>query len=404
MNTITVEQSGAFVDVFELPPTRSGPLDGLRFAVKDLIDVAGRIAGCGNPDWLATHSPAHVSAVCVDALLAAGATCVGKAVCDELAFSLIGENHFYGTPLNPRAPDRVPGGSSSGSASAVACGLADFALATDTAGSIRIPASNCSLWGMRPTWGAVSLAGVMPFAPSFDTVGVLAASSEVLQTSMSVLAGDAVLSTVPMPEMIHLVSDAFQLADSEVQQALRPVVDRLRAMFGPRVRETSLADLCGHADAADFARWIDTFRVVRGCEVDSCLGGWIAATQPTFGPAATASFQTIREIDRFQVSAAIAERNHLANMLRGAIGPRDLLCIPTSPTIAPIKGAASHDRHSDYYTRMLSLTTLAGLAQLPQVSMPLADVAGVPIGLSLIASRHQDPWLLGVVRTIDRNA
>ena len=103
----TVEESGAFVDLTTVEPNGSGPLDGLTFAVKDLIDVAGRPTGCGNPRWKETHPPAASHAVCVESLLAAGARCVGKTVTDELAFSLIGENHFYGTPLNPRAPERV---------------------------------------------------------------------------------------------------------------------------------------------------------------------------------------------------------------------------------------------------------------------------------------------------------
>ena len=187
MSPISAEQSGAFVERFTLPPTARGPLDGLRFAVKDLIDVAGHRTGCGNPTWLATHPPAMVHAVCVEQLLAAGAQCEGKTITDELAFSLLGENHHYGTPLNPAAPDRVPGGSSSGSASAVACGLVDFALGTDTGGSVRVPASNCGIWGWRPSHGFVSVAGVMPLAPTLDTVGILARSMDVLHRAAAVL-------------------------------------------------------------------------------------------------------------------------------------------------------------------------------------------------------------------------
>src|SRR5262245_22844181 len=145
MAPVTVEESGAFVASFDVAPTGSGPLDGLTFAVKDLIDVAGRVAGCGNPSWRDSHPPASVHAVAVEQLLRAGARLVGATVSDELAFSLLGQNPFYGTPLNPRARDRVPGGSSSGSASAVACELCDFALGTDTGGSVRVPASNCGL-------------------------------------------------------------------------------------------------------------------------------------------------------------------------------------------------------------------------------------------------------------------
>src|SRR5436309_7997242 len=179
-STITVDESNAFVTRFDLSPTGSGPLNGLCFAVKDVIDVAGYKTGCGNPTWRDSHPTATAHAVCVEQLLRAGARCVGKTICDELAFSLLGENYFYGTPLNPKAPDRVPGGSSSGSASAVACGLVDFAFGTDTGGSVRVPASNCGIWGIRTTHGRISVAGVNPLSPTFDTVGILAKDMDVL--------------------------------------------------------------------------------------------------------------------------------------------------------------------------------------------------------------------------------
>src|SRR5262249_37592975 len=229
-STITVAQSNAFVATFDLSPTESGPLNGLRFAVKDTIDVAGFKTGCGNPTWHDSHPAAVVHAVSVEQLLLAGARCVGKTICDELAFSLLGENHFYGTPLNPQAPDRVPGGSSSGSASAVACGLVDFALGTDTGGSTRVPASNCGVWGFRPSHGFVSLAGVNPLAPSFDTVGVLARNADLLaNVGLVLLAG----AQVPpkKPATIHLIREAFALADADVQTALSEPVRFLRDLF-----------------------------------------------------------------------------------------------------------------------------------------------------------------------------
>ena len=165
---------GAFVPgtIVHRPPHRSGALSGLTFAAKDLFDVAGGVTGCGNPDWAATHKAAGVDAWAVDALLGAGASLTGKTVTDEISLGLLGINRFYGTPLNPRAPDRVPGGSSSGSASAVAGSLVDVALGTDSGGSVRIPASFCGIYGLRPTHGRISVAGMMIQAPSFDTVGL----------------------------------------------------------------------------------------------------------------------------------------------------------------------------------------------------------------------------------------
>src|SRR5262245_18512980 len=397
MATITPEQSGAFIERFSLPPTVDGPLAGLRFAVKDLIDVAGHRTGCGNPDWLATHPPARVSAVCVEQLLAAGAACEGKTITDEVAFSLLGENFFYGAPLNPSAPDRVPGGSSCGSASAVACGLVDFALGTDTGGSVRVPSSYCGLWGLRPSHGVVSVAGVMPFSPTFDTVGILARSSDVLERAMRVLLCGERPATDP-PNTIHLVSEAFAIVDLEVAKALQAPVDRLRSFFDLTVRDTSLAKLLNDEPTADLTTWLNTFRTIRSAEVDSCLGPWVDATHPKFGPAAAAGFEIIRQIDRTQVGSAIRQRGHHYDQLQRALGPRDLLCIPTASTLPPIKGTASHDRHGDFYSRLLSLTSIAGIGRLPQVTMPLADVSGVPVGLSLVGAYGQDAWLLEVAR------
>jgi amidase len=398
------DQTGPYIDELFLPPTADGPLAGLRFAIKDLIDVAGHRTGCGNPDWLATHPPARVSAICVEQLLAAGATCTGKTISDEVAFSLLGENIFYGTPLNPAAPDRVPGGSSSGSASAVARGLVDFALGTDTGGSVRIPASYCGLWGMRPTHGLTSLAGAMPFSPSFDTIGILARTTDVLQRAMGVTLGRAVPSQTPSPtppSNIYLISEPLALCDVDVQQALQVPLDRVRATFPNAVRETSLRDLLGDTQAADLSNWLNTFRTLRSAEVDSCLGPWVEAVRPKFGPSAAAAFEIIRQMDRSQIGPAIYQRERLVRELHQALGPRDLICLPTAPTLAPLKGTASHDRHGDFYSRTLALTSIAGIGRLPQISMPLANVSGIPVGLSFIGPHDQDIWLLQIAQMFE---
>jgi amidase len=397
MSTITAAQSNAFVETFEVAPDGPGPLDGLRFAVKDLIDVAGRKTGCGNPAWRDTHPPAVAHAVCVEQLLRAGAACAGKTVTDELAFSLVGQNHFYGTPLNPRAPGRVPGGSSSGSASAVACGLVDFALGTDTGGSVRVPASNCGLFGLRPSHGVVSVAGVLPFAPTFDTVGLFTRSAGVLARAASVLLS---LEGEPGPPgPIHLVREAFDLADAEVRQALEEPVRRLRERFGQRVREASLGEVGGEAD---FAAWADTYCVVQWAEIHSSLGAWVADAQPAFGPATAANFELTRRLDRRRVAEAARRREGAYRRLRGFLGPDGLLCLPTTPALAPRKGEdlPRSSGGAGYYSRALALTSVAGIGRLPEVSLPLADVGGVPVGLSLLAGPGQDALLLGAVMSL----
>jgi amidase len=393
MKAISVEQSGAFVEQFTLPPTAEGALSGLRFAVKDLIDVAGRRTGCGNPTWLATHPPAAVSAICVEQLLAAGAHCVGKTVTDEVAYSLLGENRFYGTPLNAAAPGRVPGGSSSGSASAVACGLVDFALGTDTGGSVRVPASYCGVWGLRPSHGVISVAGVMPLSPTFDTVGVLARNIDTLQRSAEVLVGGDAVGDASSGD-VYLLTDAFSLADDEVQSAIEPLIDRFKSFLGDRVREVSLGELCRDAEAGDLFNWLNMYRFLQGVEALSCLGAWVEEVKPELGPSATAGLAFARTFDRGRISEVMHRRERYARRLQQALGENDLLCMPTAPTVAPRKGQTSYDRGGDYYRCTLSLTSIAGVARLPQVSMPLAAVSGVPVGLSLLASRGQDLHLL----------
>lgn len=395
MKAISVEESGAFVEKFTVRPTKEGPLTGLGFAVKDLIDIAGHRTGFGNPTWLDSHPPASVSAVCVEQLLAAGARCEGKTITDEFAFSLLGENYHYGTPLNPAAPDRVPGGSSSGSASAVACGLVNFALGTDTGGSVRVPASNCGIWGWRPTHGLVSVAGVIPFSPTLDTVGVFTRSAELLQQVAAVLLG-AETKAIALSDSgsIHLVKEAFELADPEVRDALGGPVEHLRQIYGARVRETSLGQLCGNERAADLDSWLTIYRVLQGTEFASCVGGWIDDARPTLGPAMLAGLEFVAKIDRTRVGEAIGLREHFARQIDAALRPADVLCLPTAPSIAPLKGSKAYDRNSDYYRQTLSINAIAGVGRLPQVSMPVGVVEGAPIGLSLVGARGTDAGLI----------
>ena len=400
-STITVAESNAFVTTFDLSPGGSGPLDGLRFAVKDTIDVAGFKTGCGNPTWRDSHPAAVVHAVCVEQLLHAGARCVGKTISDELALSLLGENHFYGTPLNPRAPDRVPGGSSSGSASAVACGLVDFALGTDTGGSIRVPASNCGIWGFRPSHDSISIAGVNPLAPSFDTVGVLAQSADVLaKVELVLLAGATVCAS--RPATIHVIQEAFALADANIREALTEPLRRLRQIFGNVVRESSLRELVADDAGHSFAKWVDIFCVIQWAEIKSCLGAWIADAKPAFDPEIAGSFQLVDQLDHGRVAEAMQVREQYFRTLNQFLGPEDLLCIPTTPAAAPLKGHPPRrsSSGSGYYPRTLSLTSAAGIGRLPQVSLPIAEAGGIPVGLSLLARHGQDSFLLEIAKSI----
>ena len=213
-----------------LPGQIGGPLDGLTFAAKDIFDVAGHVTGGGNPDWKATHPPAERNAWVVQTLVDAGATMIGKTHTDELTRGILGENAHYGTPINPKAPDRVPGGSSSGSAAAVAGGLVDFALGSDTGGTVRIPASFCGLYGLRPTHGRIPLEGILMQAPSYDTIGWFARDAETFARVARVLFKSDIPDANPI--RIVIAEDAFEAADEAVAAVLLPFAEKIAAMAG----------------------------------------------------------------------------------------------------------------------------------------------------------------------------
>src|SRR6185503_7830288 len=205
--------------------TREGPLSGLTFGAKDIYDIAGHKTGFGSPDWLRTHPAATRTAPTVQRLLKAGADMVGRTHTDEMTFSLNGENAHYGTPVNVNAPGRIPGGSSSGSASAVAGGLVDFALGSDTGGSVRAPASFCGIYGLRPTHGRISLEGACPLASSFDTAGWFARDADVMERVGAVLLREERDSTLPRGLLV--AEDAFELAGPEATAALQRGLERV---------------------------------------------------------------------------------------------------------------------------------------------------------------------------------
>ncbi|KAL6973619.1 Outer envelope protein 64, chloroplastic [Sarracenia purpurea var. burkii] len=187
LKKVVKEDFGAFVEKFQLlpppqpaPPKAPHPLTGLSFAVSDIFDIDGLVTGFGNPDWVRTHETACQTSPVVSALVEGGATCVGKTVLDEMAYSISGENKHYGTPTNPAAPARIPGGSSSGAAVAVAANLVDFSLGIDSDGGVRVPAGYCGVIGFRPSHGAVSHMGIIPVSSSFDTVGMCSTFSELM--------------------------------------------------------------------------------------------------------------------------------------------------------------------------------------------------------------------------------
>lgn len=371
-----------------LPPSGLGVLDGLTFGLKDLYDIAGARTGFGSPDWLRTHPPATHTASVATRLLNAGARMVGKTHTEEMAFSLTGENAHYGTPVNPAAPGRVPGGSSSGSASAVAASLVDFAIGSDTGGSVRAPASFCGIYGMRPTHGRIAMDGACPLAPGFDTCGWFARDAAVFARVGEVLFDTRVPHNVPAVRLLR-ADDAFALARPDVIDALAPAESRLAALFGPTTPTT--------ASDTSLRDWFEVFRTLQHGEIRDAHEAWIREVQPTFGPQIATRFRIVLETDREEVARLQPRRAVIRARLDAMLANGGVLVLPPVPDIAPPCNLPPADT-VNVRERALSLLCIAGLGGLPQVSLPVATVDGCPMGISLIGARGSDEVLLAMAR------
>ncbi len=366
----------------------AGPLAGTTFAAKDIYDIAGHKTGFGSPDWLETHAPAAATAPAVRRLLDAGADLVGKTHTDEMAYSLNGENPHYGTPVNPNAPGRIPGGSSNGSVAAVAGALCDFALGSDTGGSVRAPASFCGVFGIRPTHGRIPLDGVCPLAPSFDTVGWFARDVALLERVGKVLLGD---DRPGMPGRLLLAQDAFDIAGEAISRALEPAVKRVGALLGAAEPVTVAPE--------GLAEWFQAFRVLQGAEVWVQHGEWVGRVKPRFGAGVKERMAWVATIDARRVGLAKARREDIARRMQALLADGAVLVLPTVPGIAPLKNRPPEET-DDFRARAMSLLSIAGLARLPQVSLPLARLEGCPLGLSLVAARGADAMLLALAKEL----
>lgn len=372
------------------PPLRiagapGGPLAGLTFAAKDLFDVAGHPTGGGNPDWARHHPVPTRHAWAVQRLLDAGATLVGKTVTDEVSLGILGENPFDGTPLNPRAPDRVPGGSSSGSASAVAQGLCDTALGTDTGGSVRVPASFCGLLGIRPTHGRLDLSGMMPQAPSSDTTGWLARDAATFARVSAVMLGEPVPAA--LPSRLVVATDAFGFADADTSAALAPLVRRLSSLV-KEVREDLLAP-------QGLSVWSRAQRTLQPWEAWLTFRDWLDRANPRLAFSVARNLTLASAISETDRQWAALMREEARARLAWLLPSGTILCMPTTPFPAPARSLPLATQ-APLQARINCLTAHGGLTGVPQVSLPGAHVDGRPVGLSILGARGSDAMLVAV--------
>ncbi len=382
-----LDDFGALTQSLDIAGAPGGALAGKSFVVKENIDVAGCVTMNGNPEWAASHAPAALHAPVVDRLLAAGARLTGKAHMDEMAYSLLGANVHYGTPCNPAAPGRHPGGSSSGSAVAVAAGLADFALGSDTAGSCRAPAAFCGVFGFRPSHGAISSNGVIPLAQSLDTVGWFARDMETM-----IAVGEALL-----PEDLDRggfaqalpLREAFDDAEAGFTEAAAPALAALAGARRPRD--------CRFGDAF-WPLTLGHFRNLQAYEGWQAQGGWISSAKPTLGPGVKERFDYAAGVTAEQKQAADDYRREVCAKLRDIMGADGFLVAPTTPFRAPLLDESAEALDVKRY-QMMRIFLIASFCGLPQLSLPLKS-PGAPFGLSIIGRRWSDRHLLDFAQSL----
>jgi amidase len=361
----------------------SGPLAGSSAVVKDMYDIAGERTGCGSPEWLATHPPAARNCPPVQKILDAGATIIGKTVCDEYFYSVSGANAHYGTPVNIRAPGRLPGGSSAGSAAACGAGLCDFALGSDTGGSVRVPASFNGIYGLRPTHERIEHSGVADMAPSFDVPGWFAATPGVFRKVGAVLLDNR--GVAAQINRVVVLEDAFA-------QAEEPVADLLRTLL-----EFMSDDLPGMAHSRiapdGFDPWREAFRIVQAYETWQTFGAFVTKHRPNIGPGVKERMQFASTVTSAQADASREVVNKARDHIRQIVVPGTVLALPTAPSIAP-KIEISGAELEEFRTRVMRLTCTSGISGLPQMNIPGGTINGCPIGLSFIGWAGGDEALL----------
>ena len=369
----------------------SGPLAGLTAAIKDMYDIAGTKTGGGSPAWLEHAKPATRNAGVIQKILDAGGTIIGKTISEEFFFSLTGASLHYGVPLNARARGRVPGGSSSGSASATASNACDFAMGSDTGGSVRIPASFCGLYGLRPTHARVDMTGAMDMAPSFDVGGWFANAPGIFKRVGDVLLGgervDAKISTM------IVLDDAFAEADLEIaalmKTALNVMADELPKAQHDRIAPEGL-------DA-----WREGFRVLQAHEVWKAYGDFVTKHKPAFGPGVKERFHFAATVTDAEAAKANEVRRRLRERVASLVKPGTILALPTSPAIAPLVSSTPEQLEA-FRVRALRLTCTSSMSGLPQVTIPIGTASGCPAGLSFIGWRGGDEALLDLAAKLSR--
>jgi len=362
----------------------TGPLAGRTFMVKDLFAIAGRKISNGNPAWYAQAETAAATAPAIQSLLDAGASLTGINVCDEFFYSVLGTNSHYGTPINVRAKLHVTGGSTCGSAAAVAASMCDFALGSDTGGSIRVPASFCGLYGLRPSFGRIDGLGATPMAPSYDTIGFLARDAELFRSVGRVLlTGDKVEADI---KRLIVAEDVFARAETSMDQAIWQIFSRIGRGLPQAERKIIAGD--------DIDDWRNAFRTIQGFELQSTLLPFARSHRESLAPAIRERFEMAAKITPAEAEAAQALRVEISKRMRGIAQAGTVIVMPTTSEFPPERDIPDGASTVEFRSKTLASTCLAGHAGLPEISIPVTEASGCPVGLSFIGWPGGDEALL----------
>lgn len=388
----TRDPLNAFLDYPDIavPNAKDGPLSGTTLAVKDIFDVAGYPTGRGNPAWERQAAAAAGTASAVQKLLDAGARFVGKTQTEEFAYSMIGINAHFASAVNSKAPDRVTGGSSSGSAAAVAGGLADIAVGSDTNSSIRAPACFCGLIGLRTTQDRIALDHTMPLSPSFDTFGWFARDAALYEKVGEILLAEDSHASA-LRRLFRLPSVEALMLGGDEREAYESMLETVEARLGRTAAPFPMA--------VDMDDVFAAFRPIQGFEAWQAHGGFITSQGAELDPLVRKRFEYASAITASDRQAAGERRETFRRAFSEALGDDGFVVLPTTPGAAPLK-ARSTDELNRYALRSLKMTSLAGLLGYPQISIPLGSVGGAPFGISLMGPADTDRQLIALARRV----
>lgn len=413
---------GAFVERLKLlpppqppPPKAPHPLTGLSFAISDVFDINGFVTGFGNPDWSRTHEPASQTSTVVSALVEGGATCTGRTVVDDMAFGISGEQRHFDTPTNPAAPARMPGGSSSGAAVAVAANFVDFSLGTDAVGGVRVPAAFCGVLGFRPSHGTVAHTGIIPVSASLDTVGWFARDPSILRRVGHVLL-QVPFAAQRNPRNVVIADDCFQSLNFPGDRVSQAVTKAVEKLFGrqilrhvnleaylnskvPSLKQFAGKKSNGERKSSSTNLLAYAMHILRRHEFKQNHLEWINAAKPNLDPAISAQMQGALEITDTNIDSCHAIRNEMRSTLNDLLKDDGILVIPTVAEPPP-KIGAKEIQSEDYQIRSCSFSSVASMSGGCQVCVPMGFHDKCPISVSFVARQGGDRFLLDTIQTM----